>query len=106
MSKRMVDKAHLKAVSKLPCCCTGYHPVEVHHLIHGVGHGLGRKADDCWVIPLAARVHLAAHHHGRPEQYILDTYGIDCHKLARDLYANRGNREGMMSAIFRSRSTF
>ena len=60
----MKSRTHLARVAELPCCVTGRHPVEVHHVKTGLS-GAGQKCSDMFTIPLAPEIHSEFHSQGR-----------------------------------------
>jgi len=70
----------------MPCCCCGLeYGVVSHHLLRNVTRGMGRKADDCFVIPLCTNCHRMLHDNGN-ETAFLASHGIDGKALADELY--------------------
>lgn len=83
MGKRLVDKDHLKRVSKLPCFIStaGYYThdraIQVHHLLKpNSGFRAGVKAGDCDVIPLCAYHHMELHTKYGDEEKFFQAYGM------------------------------
>ena len=53
------DLAHMGRVAQLPCVICGFHPVDVHHVIHG--RYSARKSPDTETIPLCRAHHSELH---------------------------------------------
>lgn len=61
------ELAYRQAIRQLPCCVSGRRPVEGHHLKQSRGNshtegprserGMGRRASDRWLVPLAPDLH-------------------------------------------------
>jgi len=95
MSKRIVNKEHLKYVSTLPCfitragfmSCKG--PIQVHHLLKPSDNkrGWGLKAGDDQVIPLCMFHHAQLHTKFGNEYKFLAKYGF--RKTAAQEYAKQ-----------------
>lgn len=104
--KREGDSAvHLADIRTLFCCICGSRPVHAHHLLRigeQLPRGMSRKSEDRWAVPLCSTHHMALHGAGDEEAY-LASLGIDGRSLARALWANRGDIEGMERVAFRCR---
>ena len=99
MSKRIVNKEHLRYVSTLPCfitragfmSCKG--PIQVHHLLKpnagykGTSNRLGVKSNDSDVIPLCQFHHSQLHTKFGNEYKFLAKYGFK--KIAAQEYAKQ-----------------
>tara|TARA_R100001509_G_scaffold114929_1_gene70086 strand:- start:720 stop:1070 length:351 start_codon:yes stop_codon:yes gene_type:complete len=99
MSKRIVNKEHLRYVSTLPCfitragfmSCKG--PIQVHHLLKpnegykGTSNRLGVKSNDSDVIPLCQFHHAQLHTKFGNEYKFLAKYGF--RKTAAQEYAKQ-----------------
>ena len=104
MAKRIVDKDHLKFVSKLPCfisksgflSCKG--AIQVHHLLKpndgfkGTSSRFGVKSNDSDVIPLCQFHHSQLHTKFGDEYKFLKHYGFkkdSAQKYAKQLYEQK-----------------
>lgn len=96
MTKRFIDKDHLKRVSRLPCFIgrAGYYThdraIQVHHLLKpNTGFRGGVKAGDDDVIPLCAMHHMELHAKYGDEEKFFQAYGMKAdagRKYAKQLY--------------------
>lgn len=108
---RIEDAAHLRFIRTLPCLVTGRTDrIEAAHIRFGEPlHGkpktpLGRKPDDCWVVPLCAYMHREgpeAQHRGNERTWWIDQR-IDCLTVAAALYACSGDRDAALTIIMRA----
>ena len=97
---RVENPAHLAFIRQLPCLTTlSTYQIEAAHVRYrapGKGSaGMGRKPDDCWVVPLSALEHRtgpdAQHKSGEAEWW--QRRGIDPVEVARRLFEVSGDVE-------------
>lgn len=88
---RQEDAAHLALIRKLPCLITGERErVEAAHIRYSDASmgkrnaGIGAKPDDCWTVPLSARLHAEQHSEG--ERWFWERHGINPLLIAQRLY--------------------
>lgn len=91
------DLDYLKKIKRLPCIVTGVrHNIDPHHLKCMGERGAGMKATDSKLIPLCRDEHnkVESISSKKEEQWFLDR-GIDCRKLATELWLMRTNYPDM-----------
>lgn len=100
---------HLAFIRQLPCLITGsYERVQAAHIsapnfaFGHTGRGMGRKADDVWVVPLCAEQHALQHHMGDEEQF-WQLAQINPYRSAAALYIASGDHETAMLIIQHAR---
>jgi len=105
---RVYDDAHLAWIRTLPCLVSGTRMrVEAAHIRYADPYygkqesGLGRKSDDCWVVPLEAALHADQHKHGEREWW--QSKGINPVHVALLLYMNSGDDEQAEQILRRAR---
>lgn len=104
------SESHLAFIRALRiCAATGKHgPVDAHHLIHlenpdgTIDLRGGRKRGDDLTVPLEHGIHMQAHASGRPEEWLLETYGLQCRELCQALMRVSGDHEAGRRIIERS----
>jgi len=87
------DLAHLKNIKRLPCIVTGVrHNMDPHHLKCMGERGAGMRSTDSKAVPLTREQHnkVEALGSSHDEQWFWD-HGIDCKKLANELWLMRTN---------------
>lgn len=90
---------HLDLIRQLPCLLSG-RPAEAAHVryadsSHGKTEtGMGRKPDDCWVVPLCPELHRLADgcQHDSDERKWWAQFNIDPLKVAELLWEHRDGR--------------
>ena len=82
------SKKHISRVAQLPCCVTGQHGVQVHHVIGRDMKGMGQRSSDWFAIPLAPEIHDELHRHGWREWE--RKYGSQIDHVAKTLRALYG----------------
>ena len=85
------DLDYLKKIKRLPCIITGRRDnIDPHHLKCMGGRGMGMKAPDRYLVPLQRMTHSELEDLGsKNEEEYFFTNGIDCKKLAKELYLMR-----------------
>ena len=96
------DRKHLAFVASLPCCVSGWIPVQVHHLLRTPEKAMGRRSGDNHVIPLHWEMHTRLHSSGNETRF-LEIHGIDGPSLAKALYEASGDYEQSCKAIKEAR---
>lgn len=101
---RIEDRKHLAFIRRLPCLVTGLRsPIDAAHIRYGdPAHGkpktpLGRKPDDCWVVPLNHDIHMDQHASG--ERVWWERVGIDPVAVAARLYAVSGDLDAALAVL-------
>ena len=95
------DLGYLKKIKRLPCIVTGKTiDIDPHHLKCMGGRGAGMKAPDKHLVPLCRDEHnkVEAIASTKEEAWFLER-GIDCKKLAEELWLMRTNSKDM-EAVF------
>lgn len=109
---RVEDAAHLAFIRKLPCLVTGRTDrIEAAHIRYGdPSHRkpkspMGRKPDDCWVVPLCAYVHREGPdaQHKANERVWWEERRIDVLTTAERLFAASGDRDAALAIIEHAR---
>jgi hypothetical protein len=83
--RRYRDKAHLRAVSAMPCLICGQEPSHAHHLKFAQSHGLAQKVSDEFVVPLCALHHNELHRAGVERDWWRER-GLDPLPVALELW--------------------
>lgn len=92
-------RRHMEFVARLPCCLTGYHGVQVHHLLRGVVRGTGMRARDCEVLPICPTLHAALHHDGNETRF-LESHGLrNAVELAKVLWEHTGDYDYCVNVL-------
>ena len=91
------DLDYKKKIKKLPCIVTGVqHNIDPHHLKCMGGRGAGMKAPDKCLVPLCRDEHNKVESiPSRGEEAWFLEQGIDCKKLAEELWLMRTNFKDM-----------
>lgn len=85
------DKKHIAFIRTLPCVRCGVRGCDAAHISFAGGKGMGRKVDDCYVVPLCRRCH--TYQHSIPERQFWTEFGFpDPTELALLLYKHTHNR--------------
>lgn len=87
------DLNHLKNIKRLPCIASERkYNVDPHHLKCMGGRGMGLTAPDQFLVPLNREYHDNLEISGSNNEIAwFSGYGIDCKKLAQDLWHARNN---------------
>jgi hypothetical protein len=98
------DAAYLKKIRQLPSCLSGRVPCDPHHLRIAEERGVGMRATDRWAVPLTRDEHIAVHEcGGRMEQAWFLARGVDCRRLAEQLWQARDLSLGRLRQIIEGR---
>ena len=103
------SESHLQFIRGLRiCAATGKHgPVDAHHLIHiekpdgTIDLRGGRRRGDDLTLPLDHAIHMKAHASGRPEDWLLETYGVLSRELCAALMAVSGDHDAGVRVVGR-----
>ncbi len=103
-----VAKDHLAWIHELPCLITGKSPVEAAHVSFASklwgkpDRGMGRKAEDRWVVPLSSNAH--AEQHAMGEKAFWKKYGLDPLVIACRLWEVSGDTKAGKAVVQDARS--
>ncbi len=105
---RLEYPRHLAFVRTLPCLVLGtWGSTEAAHLrgaspAHRKGMTpMGRKPDDCWVVPLSSGAHRAQHSMNEAEFWRRN--GIDPFAVAEELFRHTGDHDTCLMILARAR---
>jgi hypothetical protein len=102
------SRDHLAWIHELPCLITGKSPVEAAHISYAsklwgkADRGMGRKADDRWVVPLSTTAHQEQTAMG--ERLFWKKYGLDPLVIASRLWEVSGDTKAGKAVVQDARS--
>jgi len=96
---------HVDLVKQLPCVVTGTHPVDPHHLMRTgepTKRGIGMTEEGKWAIPLCRDIHRRITDTGRPEEALMEWFGVNARDLAMALWAKSPDLDAMLRIVERA----